>query len=68
MLSTLVDLISLNAVLMRDEKYFEFKYQHIDVLAALDPVFVMNAFYYVFIQAFEKKYAGTGKTEYQLMF
>jgi hypothetical protein len=53
---------------MRDEKYFEFKYQHVDVLAALDPVFVMKAFYYVFIQAFAKKYAHTGKTEYQLMF
>jgi hypothetical protein len=28
----------------------------------------MNAFYYVFIVAFYKVYANTGKTEYQLMF
>jgi hypothetical protein len=65
--SLVVDLLTLNGHLMRDEKHFEFKYQQVNVLAGLDPVFVMNAFYFVFINGFEKNYKNKGKTEYQLM-
>mmetsp|Transcript_4753 Transcript_4753/g.7168 ORF Transcript_4753/g.7168 Transcript_4753/m.7168 type:complete len:361 (+) Transcript_4753:3338-4420(+) len=64
-LSLLTDLCVLNVVLLRSEKYFEYKYPQVDHLAGLDKLAITRALALAFLANESGQHKG--KTEYDLM-
>ena len=67
-LSLIIDLLNLNSLLMREQKFFEYKYQKNRVLDDEQVYPTMKAFMRIFISEFERKYKNASRTEYSLMF
>jgi len=59
------DLIKLSDSILKDEKHFEFKYKHQNIMEELKIDLLMKSFFKTFIIDYEEKYKGMGKTEYQ---
>jgi len=58
-LSLLIDFLSLNVSLLKDEKYFEFKYQKMDPFSDQDPVQITNNLVNMFLSRQQKKLSMT---------
>lgn len=68
LLSIVIDLLSLPTMLLKDSRYFEYKYQtHLDELSYTQTESLLSTFIKIFYVNFKQQYANKGPTLAQMM-